>query len=320
MENAVDNAVKVNAVAVDHSLIAYDARMVKTQMWHFAILTCLPIPLTLIALIWFPPTVSNLVEFALFWFLTLVGVICGSHRFLSHKSFVPVKRFKQLLVILASMGGQGPPVVWAAFHRRHHQVTDKEGDPHTPTLHSTKLRGLFHAAFGWMKRHESPNPMVYVRDLLRDEDIGAVNKHYYKWIVLAMLLPALAEFAITRNPLGLWTGFLWGWGIRSFVLSSTIGYVNSMNHLLGTRAFDTRDNSRNHWWMTLPTLGESFHNNHHAFPGSAYVGLHPAHLDVAYGLIKVWEWIGLVSNVQVPTPQRIASKRIDVGGKTKREA
>jgi stearoyl-CoA desaturase (delta-9 desaturase) len=268
-------------------------------------------------LIWFPPTVSNIFEFGVFWFLTLVGVICGSHRFLSHKSFVPVKRFKQLLVVLASMGGQGPPVVWAAFHRRHHQHTDKAGDPHTPTQHSSKLRGLFHAAFGWMRQHDYPNPMVYVPDLLRDEEIGVVNKHYYKWIVLSMLLPALIEFAIVQKPIGLLTGFLWGWAVRSFVLSSTIGYINSLTHLVGTRAFVTRDSSRNHWWMTLFTLGESFHNNHHAFPGSAHVGLRAKNLDLGYGLIKLWEWMGLVSKVQVPTPQRVAAKRINSAEKLK---
>jgi stearoyl-CoA desaturase (delta-9 desaturase) len=316
----MENAFELTARTVDPSVIPSDARMARTQRWHFIILTCLPIPLTLIALFKYPPTVSNLVEFTVLWFLTLVGVICGSHRFLSHKSFVPTRRFKQLLVLLASMGGQGPPVVWAAFHRRHHQVTDKQGDPHTPTLHRTKLSGLFHAAFGWMREHESPNPMFYVRDLLRDEDIGVVNKHYYKWIGLAMVLPALVEFAITRHPIGLWTGFLWGWGVRSFVLSSTIGYVNSMNHLVGTRAFATRDNSRNHWWMAIPTLGESFHNNHHAFPGSAYVGLRAAHLDVGYALIRIWEWLGLVSNVNVPTPQRVASRRIGASGKSAGES
>lgn len=290
---------------------SFDERMVRSQMMHFLVLTCLPIILTIIAFIWFPPTLSNILEFLAFWFLTLVGVICGSHRYLSHKSFEPVKKLKQLLVLLACMGGQGPPVVWAAFHRRHHQLTDKNGDPHTPTQHSSKFSGAFHAAFGWMRQHNYPNPMVYVPDLLRDEEIGVVNRHYYKWVVLSMILPALIEFAITGQPIGLLTGFLWGWGVRSFVLSSTIGYINSLNHLIGPRAFKTRDNSRNHWWMTFLTLGESFHNNHHAFPRSAHVGLYVRNLDLGYGLIKLWQWMGLVSNIQIPTPQRIESRKID---------
>ncbi|KAA1160215.1 acyl-CoA desaturase [Pseudoalteromonas fuliginea] len=307
----MDNNTKVDSVLTEEkSPMMFDERMAKTQMWHFLILTCLPIPLTVAAFVWFPPTLTNILEFLVMWFLTLVGVICGSHRYLSHRSFEPVKSLKQSLVALACMGGQGPPVVWAAFHRRHHQFTDKEGDPHTPNQHDSKYNGVFHAAFGWMKRHEYPNPMVYVPDLLRDEEIGAVNKHYYKWIALAMILPALAEFAITQKPIGLLTGFLWGWGVRSFVLSSTIGYINSLNHLIGTKAFQTRDNSRNHWWMTIITLGESFHNNHHAFPRSAHVGLYARNLDIGYGLIKLWQWMGLASNVQVPTPQRVESRKI----------
>jgi stearoyl-CoA desaturase (delta-9 desaturase) len=295
----------------------FDERMAKSQMRHFLVLTCLPIPLTVTAFVWFPPTTSNLIEFGLFWFLALVGVICGSHRLLSHKSFIPVKPLKQLLVILASMGGQGPPVVWAAFHRRHHQLTDKEGDPHTPTLHDLKLKGVFHAAFGWMRRHEYPNLMAYVPDLLRDEEIVVVNRHYYRWVALTMVLPAFMEFAIIGDPIGLLTGFLWGWGVRSFVISSTIGYINSLNHLVGRREFATRDNSRNHWWMTLFTLGESFHNNHHAFPSSAYVGLKVANLDIGYGLIRLWELMGWVSQVQRPTSERIAAKRRQAEGCTK---
>src|SRR3954462_15160772 len=102
MENTIDHTAR----SIDPSVIPSDPRMARTQRWHFAILTCLPIPLTLIALLWYSPTVSNIVEFTVLWFLTLVGVICGSHRFLSHKSFVPVRRSKQLLVLLASMGGQ----------------------------------------------------------------------------------------------------------------------------------------------------------------------------------------------------------------------
>lgn len=296
---------------VKKNSMLFDKRMAKTQMWHFLILTCLPIPLAIIAFIWFPPTISNLIEFFILWFLTLSAVICGSHRFLSHKSYVPVKLLKQLLVILASMGGQGPPVVWAAFHRRHHQLTDKDGDPHTPTLSGSKLKGIFHAGFAWMIKHEYPNLMVYVPDLVRDDEIMSVNRHYYRWVFLSMLIPALIEFAVTHKPIGLLTGFLWGWAVRSFVVSSTIGYVNSFNHLLGKREFKTRDNSRNHWWMTIITLGESFHNNHHAFPSSAHVGLKARNLDIGYGLIKCWEKLGWVSKVQVPTQQRIESKKIE---------
>lgn len=296
---------------VKKNSMLFDKRMAKIQMLHFLILTCLPIPLTIITFIWFPPTISNLIEFFILWFLTLSAVICGSHRFLSHKSYVPVKWFKQLLIILASMGGQGPPVVWAAFHRRHHQLTDKDGDPHTPTLSSSNLKGIFHAGFSWMKKHEYPNLMVYVPDLVRDDEIMSVNRHYYRWVFLSMLIPALIEFAVTQKPIGLLTGFLWGWAVRSFVVSSTIGYVNSFNHLLGKREFKTRDNSRNHWWMTIITLGESFHNNHHAFPGSAHVGLKARNLDIGYGLIKCWEKLGWVSKVQVPTQQRIESKKIE---------
>jgi stearoyl-CoA desaturase (Delta-9 desaturase) len=314
----MSNDSKANGTLVEKiNPMMFDERMAKTQMGHFLVLTCLPIPLTVIAFVWFPPTISNLIGFGILWFLTLVGVICGSHRLLAHKSFVPVKPLKQLLVALGCMAGQGPPVVWAAFHRRHHQLTDSEGDPHTPTLHDLKVKGVFHAAFGWMRRHEYPNPMVYVPDLLRDDEIGAVNRHYYRWVLLAMALPALMEFAITGRPIGLLTGFLWGWGVRSFVISSTIGYINSLNHLVGKRAFATRDNSRNHWWMTVFTLGESFHNNHHAFPGSAYVGLRAANLDIGYGLIKLWERLGWVSQVQVPTSERIAAKRIQAEGISK---
>lgn len=300
--------------AENRSAMLFDELTARTQRRHFFVLSFLPIPLTIVALAWFPPSASNLVELAVFWFLTSVGIACGNHRYLSHKSFVPVKRLKQLLVILGSMAGQGPPVLWAAFHRRHHQCADKEGDPHSPHLHGEGLfgraRGVLHAAFSWMKRHEYPNPLVYASDLVRDDDIGWANKHYYRWVLLAMMLPAAIEFALTGTLLGALSGFLWGWGVRQFVLNSVIGYINSFNHLVGKREFVTRDHSRNQWWMTLVTLGESWHNNHHAFPGSAHAGLRAGSFDVAFGLIKLWERLGMASQLNVPTPERIASKRV----------
>ncbi|HEX8584256.1 MAG TPA: fatty acid desaturase [Allosphingosinicella sp.] len=291
----------------------FDGISAKTQRNHFVILTAMPIPLTVAALLWVPPTASNLVVVALLWFLTSAGVACGNHRYLSHKSFVPVKRLKQFLVILGSMAGQGPPILWAAFHRRHHQCTDKAGDPHSPNLSGTgplrRARGVVHAAFSWMRRHQYPNPMVYAPDLIRDPDIGWVNKHYYKWVVLGMVLPAAIEGAIRGTAFGALSGFVWGWGVRAFILNSVIGYINSFNHLIGTREFATRDNSRNQWWMTFPTLGESWHNNHHAFPGSAHAGLKARRLDITYGLIKAGERLGWVSDVKVPAASRVAAKR-----------
>jgi stearoyl-CoA desaturase (delta-9 desaturase) len=168
---------------------------------------------------------------------------------------------------------------------------------------------VVHAAFSWMRRHQYPNPMVYAPDLIRDPDIGWVNKHYYKWVVLGMVLPTAVEGAITGTLMGALSGFVWGWGVRAFILNSVIGYINSFNHLIGTREFATRDNSRNQWWMTFPTLGESWHNNHHAFPGSAHAGLKARRLDITYGLIKAGERLGWVSDVKIPAPSRVAAKR-----------
>ena len=310
--------------ATRDSAMLFDALSARTQRRHFLILTFSPIPLTLAAVLFFPPSTTNLIEFALFWFLTSVGIACGNHRYLSHKSFAPNTRLKQLLVILGSMAGQGPPILWAAFHRRHHQCTDKDGDPHSPNLHghgvTGKARGVLHAAFSWMARHQYPNPMVYAPDLIRDTDIGWVNKHYYKWVVLAMVIPAAMEFAVTGTLYGALTGFLWGWGVRAFVLNSVIGYINSFNHLVGVREFVTSDNSRNQWWMTLITLGESWHNNHHAFPGSAHAALKPWRLDVTYGLIKVCERLGWVTNVKVPARDRLDAKRVRRAPAPEREA
>ncbi len=303
--------------AENRSAMLFDELTARTQRRHFFVLSFLPIPLSIIAFAWFPPSASNLAELALFWFLTSVGIACGNHRYLSHKSFVPVKRLKQLLVILGSMAGQGPPVLWAAFHRRHHQCADKAGDPHSPNLHGRhalgRARGVLHAAFSWMKRHEYPNPLVYASDLVRDEDIGWANRHYYRWVLLAMALPAAIEFALTGTLRGALSGFLWGWAVRQFVLNSVIGYINSFNHLVGSRPFTTRDNSRNQWWMTFVTLGESWHNNHHAFPGSAHAGLRAGSMDVAYGLIRLWQALGLASQLNVPTPERIEAKRNGAG-------
>ena len=296
------------------SSMLFDELTGRSQLQHFLVLNVAPIVLTIIAVLWFPPSATSLAMLAVFWFLTSAAVACGNHRYLSHKTFVPNRRLKQALMILGGMAGQGPPLLWAAFHRRHHQCTDKEGDPHSPNIFgstlSDKLRGTLHAGFAWMRRHKYPNPMVYTPDLIRDPDIALLNKHYYKWVALAMILPAAIEFAVTGTLVGAATGFLWGWAVRQFILNSVIGYINSVLHLVGTREFATRDHSRNQWWMTIPTLGESWHNNHHAFPGSANAGLAPWRMDIAWELIRLWERAGWVTDVRTPHADRLDQKRL----------
>lgn len=301
------------AVEQDKTML-FDELTARSQLQHFLVLNVSPIILSVAAVIWFPPSLSSLIMLGIFWFLTSAAVACGNHRYLSHKSFVPNRALKSLLVILGGMAGQGPPILWAAFHRRHHQCTDREGDPHSPNIFGQetrhKLRGIMHAGFAWMRRHKYPNPMIYTPDLIRDPDIFWLNKHYYKWVALAMVLPTAIEFAITGTVYGALVGFLWGWAVRQLILNTTIGYINSVLHLFGSREFDTRDQSRNQWWMTIPTLGESWHNNHHAFPGSANAGLKPWRMDIAWGLIRLGEKLGWVTDVRIPSVDRVSKKRI----------
>jgi len=268
-----------------------------------ALLGALGVLLAPLYLATFGPRWSDALVFLVFYELIMGAGLCvGYHRHFSHGAFSASPRVRACLAALGAMGGQGPLIYWVSVHRRHHEHGDAEGDPHSPNQHGRgrigTLRGLWHGHFGWSLGYGMPSAAHYCPDLLREPRLVAISRHYRAWVVLGLVLPALAGGLLTWTWSGALGGFLWGGLVRLFLSSNSTWSLNSICHRFGTRPFATRDASTNVGWLALPTLGESWHNNHHAHPSSAAHGLSGRQLDLNYQLIRLLEALHLVRDVR----------------------
>ncbi|HZZ44070.1 MAG TPA: fatty acid desaturase [Tepidisphaeraceae bacterium] len=244
--------------------------------------------------------------------LTVVGVTVGFHRLFTHKSFETHPWVRALLAIFGSMSIQGPVIKWCAIHRRHHQESDNEGDPHSPHLHGdgfvAMLKGMWHAHVAWIFEPDPENIQRSVKDLVADPILMWVNNWFALWVALGMIIPAACGFALTHSWYGALTGLLWGGLVRAFLMHHVTWSINSVCHVWGTRPFDSQDHSRNNFPIAIISFGEGWHNNHHAFPTSARHGLKWWQIDISYLFIRSMQLIGLAWNVRVPTPKAQQSK------------
>lgn len=227
---------------------------------------------------------------------TAIGITMGYHRLLTHRSFRTPRFVEYILTALGALANQGGPLQWVAIHRVHHQHSDREGDPHTPR------DGVWWAhMFWWMPRErhmEGPTlHQRYVADLARDP-VHRFFQHGY--IVLPILL-SLALFAAGEWAGGLgWSWLVWGMFVRTVFVHHATWFVNSATHLWGYRTYETHDDSTNLWWVALLTLGEGWHNNHHAFPRSARHGIRWWEFDPTFLMIRTMSWMGLAKHIHVP--------------------
>lgn len=263
---------------------------------------------------------SDLTLLVVMYSLIALGVTVGYHRMLTHRSFRPNAVVKFIFLVLGSMSFEGPAIQWAATHVKHHAESDKEGDPHSP------VEGFFHAHVGWMFQNREADPNIYARQLLQDNMVMFVSRTFLLWAILSLLIP----FAIggwSGLMMGDWSVFLWGslrgllWGglVRMFLNHHVTWCVNSVCHTFGKREFKTTDRSHNEWVVGLLAFGEGWHNNHHAFPRSAFHGLHWWQFDLSGYLIWTLERVGLVRDVyRIPAKlrERYALKALTAPGIT----
>ena len=218
--------------------------------------------------------------------LTGVGITVGYHRLFTHRAFQTKPWLRWTFAILGSMAVEGPVLAWVADHRKHHQFSDVEGDPHSPHVCGgsgfvAAAKNLFHAHVGWLFIHEGRADIPkYVPDLIAERGMKTINRLFPIWLVVGLVLPALLGFAISGTWQGAVTGLLWGGAIRIFLLHHVTFSINSVCHFWGRRRFRSTDESRNVWILSLISFGESWHNNHHAFPSSAFHGM--ARFDAAW--------------------------------------
>jgi len=252
-----------------------------------------------------------------FYFLTCAGTTVGFHRYFTHRSFKAKRALRIGLAIVGSMAFQGPVITWVADHRRHHAFTDKRGDPHSPWLFGTSpravARGFWHSHFGWLLRHEQTNPERFAPDLLADPDISRINRQFPLWTALSLLAPAALGGALSWSWWGALTALFWAGLVRIALLHHVSWSVNSICHMIGTRPWTERDRSTNFWPLAIATMGESWHNLHHADPTCARHGVERFQLDPSAAIITVLERLGWAHQVRWPTARRLARLRASRG-------
>jgi stearoyl-CoA desaturase (Delta-9 desaturase) len=260
---------------------------------------------------------TDLAILAVMYVLTGLGVTVGFHRLLTHRSFQAPKPVEYAFAVLGSMAVQGPVMAWVADHRKHHAHADHEGDPHSPHVGhgdgvTGVLRGLWHAHMGWLLTDQGQaSARKYAPDLLEDRGMRAINRRFPLLVLLSLALPAAAGWALSGGELaGAATGLLWGGLVRIFFVHHVTWSVNSVCHFLGTRRFETDDQSTNVPWLALLSFGESWHHNHHAFPRSAAHGLRRWERAMDPSALVIWslEKVGLARKVIRIAPERQLAK------------
>jgi stearoyl-CoA desaturase (Delta-9 desaturase) len=261
----------------------------------------------------------DLVVLAVTYALTGLGITVGFHRLFTHRSFKTSPVMRGLLAALGSAAVEGPVIEWVANHRKHHRFSDQPGDPHSPHLEHAggwrgALTGLYHAHVGWIFGDEAlASRERYARDLIADPVVSFVDRTFLVWVIAGLAFPFGLGYALTGTLVGGLTGLLWGGAVRMFFLHHATFSINSLCHFFGRHSFATGDESRNLAWLALPTLGEAWHNNHHAFPTSAHHGLRWWQLDPSAWLIDGLARVGLVWDVVGVAPERMLAKTPGAG-------
>jgi stearoyl-CoA desaturase (delta-9 desaturase) len=250
-----------------------------------------------------------------FYTFTGLGISVGYHRLFTHRSFQASPPVRIGLAIAGSMAIEGDPISWSATHRRHHAYADRDGDPHSPHLAQAAglkgvVLGLWHAHVGWLFDEEKTDPNEWTSDLIADPGVKKVSDKFVWLVVASFVLPAILGGLITWSLTGALTAFLWASLVRIFLLHHVTWSINSICHFFGKEAYRAKDESKNVWALSPISFGESWHNNHHAFPWSARLGLRAWQFDPGWYLIVALRSVGLISKVKVPTREQRDARRI----------
>jgi len=272
----------------------------------------------------------DLVLLVVMYFVSAGGVTVGFHRLLTHRAFQTFKPVEYGFAICGSMAVEGPVIGWVADHRRHHAFADEEGDPHSPHVgkdgeQAGPLAGLWHAHVGWLFDHPTAvEAERYAPDLLEDRGMRILSRLFPACVILGLVLPFALGWALTGGVMGGVEAFFWAGLVRVFLVHHVTFSINSICHFFGGRRFATDDESTNVFWLAIPTLGESWHHNHHAFPRSATHGLRWWEVDIGGLIVRSMRRLGLAWNVVRITPERQrqrlaeAAARLNVGGQRAR--
>lgn len=232
----------------------------------------------------------------LHWLTGSVGICLGYHRYLSHRSFKLRSPAEFCVMLCGVLAGQGSPLKWSAVHRLHHQRSDQEGDPHSP------LDGKWWSHLLWLfltlpAEQEEALYERYIPELRERKMLRFFDRTYGWW---------LGAMAATLFILGGWGMLFWAQCVRMVFMYHSTWFVNSATHLWGYRNYDTRDESRNLWWVAAVSYGEGWHNNHHAHPSVAPSGHRWWEVDTTWWIIKLLRFSRLATDVKDKVPQAVA--------------
>ena len=251
------------------------------------------------------------------YLLCAFGTTIGFHRYFTHRGFETGPVVKATLGILGCMTVQGPITQWVTDHRKHHALSDRDGDPHSPHVGhdggvSGAVRGFVHAHVGWLFSNLGMEQgRVWGRDLYDDRLVRAIDRLYLLWVALSLGIPFAVGYLVGGTVATGVAALVWGGLVRIFAYQHATFAVNSICHMFGRRDFRSRDESRNNWVIALLVLGEGWHNNHHAFPASARHGLLRGQVDVSWLVIRGLERLGLVWDVRSPSRDQLERRRLE---------
>ena len=239
------------------------------------------------------------------WVTGCLGICLGFHRLLTHASFETYRPLRWLFALCGTLAGEGPPIMWVSAHRKHHKFSDQENDPHSPR------DGRWWSHMMWMFPHYGSNHWAqlyrqYTPDLLKDQSLRLLDRTFLWWHLLLGVIVFCVGWQVWDVPTGI-SLFVYGMFVRLVYMLHVTWAVNSASHIWGYRNYETRDNSRNLWWVGLLAWGEGWHNNHHAYQRVAQHGHRWWEVDMTYWVIGFMEKTGLAWNVVRKPPQTAAS-------------
>ncbi|MDA8016804.1 MAG: fatty acid desaturase [Thermoanaerobaculia bacterium] len=253
--------------------------------------------LAVVGAIFYPPTWGLVALATGLYLLRMWAIIVGYHRYFSHRTFKTSRVFQFILGLIGLSSAQKGPLWWAAHHRHHHRHSDQEPDLHSPTL-----KGFLWAHVGWILCAKyNDTRFDKIRDFAKYPELRFLDKHFVAIpIALGAGLWALGGTAV----------FVWGGLISTVFLWHGTFMINSLAHVFGTRRYETTDSSRNSLLLSLITLGEGWHNNHHFYPGTARQGFFWWEIDIGYYTLKALELVGVVWDVRgVPDRVKLQGRR-----------
>ena len=259
---------------------------------------------------WFDLTIAGVM-----YIVTGFGITLGFHRLLTHNSFRAKRWLKILLVVAGTMALEGSPIGWVSLHRKHHVFSDKPEDPHSPWIYGSgftrMVKGFWYAHAGWLLRWRVEDPERWSPDLIADRDVNIVSALTPVWFLLTLAFPFGIGYAVTGTLWGAALAELWAGLVRVFVLHHVTWSINSICHIFGKQPFSSRDRSTNFAPLAILSLGESWHNAHHAFPALARHGVERGQIDPSAGAIRLFERLGWASEVKWPKPELLALRRMN---------